>query len=69
MIDPEKLIPAWEEQSACARAQQCALFLLIHDFITDGERQKIHQRMMKWVAKHRAAQATDTTTPGAGGGT
>lgn len=54
-MKPDTVIPTWKTESAVERAQQCALFLLIHDFITDGERRKIHQRMVKWVEKNRRA--------------
>ena len=47
----EKTIPAWKSQTLMCRALDCATFLLVHNFITPLEREKIHLRMLKAAGK------------------
>lgn len=50
---PEDSIPMWKKGSQLDRALDCATYLLVLGLISDGERQKIHQRMLKWVKRSR----------------
>ena len=46
-----RTIPAWKRATFIDRALMCAGFLYCHDLLSDGERQKVHQRMKRMVEK------------------
>lgn len=48
----KSMIPTWKRTTHVKRALQCATFLLVHDLITDAEREKIHVRMKKKYLTH-----------------
>jgi len=51
-MKPDAAIPTWRKENAYERVLACALFLKVHGFISDGERQKVHKRMLAWLQKH-----------------
>jgi hypothetical protein len=52
---PRWPIPAWKKTTLVNRAINCATLLHLYEFITDGEREKIHRRMEKWIRKNRVS--------------
>lgn len=41
-----------KQRSIIAIANMCAGFLLMRGFLTDAERQKVHERILKYRDKH-----------------
>jgi len=57
-----KHMAAWKSEPFALRAVTCATFLLVHGLITDAERERIHQRMLrmkKKLDKEHAKGSTD----------
>lgn len=51
-IVTKRTVPEWPVHEFMERAHMCATFLAIYGFITLADRDKIHRRMMKRVAKN-----------------
>lgn len=51
-LKPGHKMPAVKKSTLGERFLYCAAMLYLNDFLTDAERRKVHQRMMKWKAKH-----------------
>lgn len=58
MATPSERVKAWPASSFEVRILGCAAMLTIHGFVTDAERKKIHERMLKW--KRRSVGKTKT---------
>lgn len=43
--------PAWEEQIAAERVDQCRMMLHVHGFLSDSEDARVNKRIEKWAAK------------------
>lgn len=48
MIHPQEKVPTWKRETAWERLMVCASMLAIHGFLSDGERLRVHKRMLKW---------------------
>ena len=61
MIHPQEKVPGWKRETALVRLRMCASMLACHGFLSDGERLKVHKRMLKWqlrfvgkpISKHK----------------
>ena len=51
-MNPNKEMADWPPSSAAQRTADCLTFLSVHNFITDGEKQKVIDRIRKWVKDH-----------------
>lgn len=49
-MKPDDKEPAWKNTDALDRVFLCQSFLLMHGFLTQEESDRVHERMMKWVA-------------------
>ena len=56
MIHPQEKVQGWKKESALERIRNCAFMLYIHGFLSDSERKKVHNRMMKWLRKFENKQ-------------
>ena len=56
MIHPQEKVQGWKKDSALERIRDCAFMLYIHGFLSDSERKKVHNRMMKWLRKFENKQ-------------
>jgi hypothetical protein len=50
-------VPAREAETLAVRLLYCAGMLHMGGFMSDGERKKVHARMMKWKALQKGADA------------
>lgn len=50
---PNDTVIAWKKEPAIDRIHNCKAMLSIHGFLTESESKRVHERMLKWVEKHR----------------
>ncbi len=50
-LDADKPAADWHHKTNLDRIHACAAMLNIHGFLTDAERKKVHERMLKWAKK------------------
>ena len=52
-MKPDSILFAWKKEPAIDRLHGCKVMLAVHGFLTDAESKRVHERLMKWVAKHQ----------------
>lgn len=56
VMKPEDILRAWPKEPAIERLHGCKVMLVLHGFLTEAEAKRVHERMLKWVEKHREAK-------------
>ena len=51
-LRPGERFPTWKSESSFHRMLKCAGALCIHQFLTDGERRRVQERLEKWLRKN-----------------
>jgi hypothetical protein len=56
VIHPQEKVHYWKKESALERIRNCTSMLYLRGFLSDSERKKVHNRMIKWVRKFEDKQ-------------